>query len=282
MASGTKVKRSSSARAGRGGDGLKRLLASPITPVLVGLAIVLTAGMWVLREDAPASGEKAGQTDKGDAPAAGATTPAPGGSGTSGTADGSTKTDSGGTGSTNTGTKPEPPPSDTVTADQAILTARAKIDRSEGASKTILVTAYYSDGLKNGMSLQPVEMKVAHSVARIKVTAEQVVHPPQELKLYSNVPAGTKVLGVNLKDGVAIIDLSPEVAQVRGSAAVNSIMASFVYSLTAIPDVKAVQLWVNGRPALLDGYEWSAPVSRVDLEGRNLFKVEPLVKYAGS
>lgn len=271
-----KVKWSSSARSGGGGgDGLKRLLASPITPVLIGLAIVLGAGIWVLKEDAPASGQKTGQTDKGDASNSGGTAPAQsGGSGTSGTSGASG-------GSPNTGTKPETPGGDTAAADQAILTARAKIDRSEGAAKTMLVTAYYSDGLKNGMSLQPVEIKAAHSVARIKVTAEQVVNPPQDLKLYSNVPAGTKVLSVNLKQGVAIVDLSPEVAKVTGSGAVNNIMASFVYSLTAIPDVKAVQLWVNGRPALLDGLEWSKPLSRADLDGRNLYKVEPVIKYTG-
>ncbi|MFZ5827591.1 MAG: GerMN domain-containing protein [Bacillota bacterium] len=297
----------------------KRLLTSPLTPVLIGLAIVLSAGMWVLKEDAPTSGDKAGQADKSTSNA-GNSTPAQPGNGNSDTSGGTSNTGSSGTGDSGTGgsgtggsgtggsgtgdsgtggsgtggsgtggsgtgtsTKPATPPNETSTpSDQATLAGRAKINRSEGAAKSMLVTAYYADGLKNVMSLQPVEIKVARSVARIKATAEQVINAPQDLKLYSSVPAGTKVLGVNLKNGVAIVDLSPEAAKVRGSAAVNNIMASFVYSLTAIPDVKSVQLWVNGRPALLDGFEWSKPLSRADLEGRNLFKVEPVIKYAGS
>lgn len=163
-----------------------------------------------------------------------------------------------------------------------MLAARSKINRAGSAAKTMLVTAYYSDGLKEGLSLQPVEIKVEQTVGRLTITVDQLLNPPQDLKLYSNIPAGTKRLGgVNLKDGVAYVDLSPEVTRVRGAAAVNNIMASFVYSLTAVPNVKAVQLWVNGRPAMLDGMEWSKPLSKAEMDARNLFKVEPVVKYAG-
>jgi hypothetical protein len=161
------------------------------------------------------------------------------------------------------------------------LVARGQIDRSGGASETMLITAYFADGLEQGLSLQPVEIKVPFDLARIKVTASHLVNAPQELSLYSSVPPGTQVLETNLKDGVAIVNLSAALEEVRGTAAVNNIRASFVYSLTSIPNVEAVQLWTEGRPAVLDGYEWSRPVTRAEIESEGLYTVHDLIPYTG-
>jgi spore germination protein GerM len=56
--------------------------------------------------------------------------------------------------------------------------------------------------------------------------------------------------------------------------------ASFVYSLTEVANVKAVQLWVNGRPAVLHGMEWAKPISRADIQAQSAFKIDQVVKYA--
>lgn len=256
---------------------------NPVAPVLIGLIIVLSVGFWVMNgEDGAASAkDKQGQTAQGGGSQEGtekAVTPAQ--TAPQATTEPPPKTE----------TPPRtetPPKTDTAktgqkpATDSAVAAARAKIDRSGGAARTMLVTVYYSDGLTGGQSLQPVEIKVPHSLSRIKVTAEQIINAPEHLELYSHVPAGTTVTA-NIKDGVAIVDLSGEVLKVRGAAAVNNIMASFVYSLTAIPDVKAVQLWVNGEPAVLDGFEWSKPLTRADVEARNLYTVEPVIKYGGT
>lgn len=253
---------------------MKAIFANPVAPVLIGLVIVLGVGFWVMSADKPAAGDTAKQGDKGSSGG----TP-PGTTPPSTTPPATTpKTETPPT----TATPPKTEEKPAETNDQATLAARSKIDRSAGAAKSMLVTVYYADGLKNGLSLQPVEIKVASSVSRIKVTAEQIINAPQDLKLHSNVPAGTKVLGVNLKDGVAIVDLSAEAGNVQGSGAANDMIASFVYSMTAIPDVKAVQLRIEGKPATLHGIDWSKPLSRAELEGRNLFKVEPVLKYSGS
>lgn len=310
--SSTRVKRtSSSSGAARSGGGIgddwwKGLLSSPITPVLIGLAVVLAVGYWVMGDDLAASGEKTEETDKGGSAggdgSGGTGSGSTGGTGTdsagSGTSTGGTGTGSAGSGTDTGGTGTGSAGSGNNTgstgsnngagsgspsaADQAVVAARARIDRSGGAAKSMLVTVYYSDGLKNGESLQPVEMKVEHSVGRIKLTTEQILNPPQDLKLHSNVPKGTTILGVNFKNGVAIVDLSPEAANVKGTAAATNMIASFVYSLTDIPDVESVQLWINGQPASLHGIDWSEPLSRADVESRNWFKVEPAIEYSGS
>jgi spore germination protein GerM len=145
----------------------------------------------------------------------------------------------------------------------------------------MLVTVYYADGLKNGDTFVPVQVRVPATVSTIKTAAEQVVQAPENLKLYSSVPVGTKVQSANFTaaTGVATVDLSAEAANVQGTAAAQTMMASFVYTLTEVPNVKAVQLWINGHPAVLHGIEWSKPLSRQDLQAQYPHQVEPMVKF---
>lgn len=174
------------------------------------------------------------------------------------------------------------PPEPQADPNKEIMDRRAKIDRSNGAKDTMLLTVFYGDGLKNGESLQPVQVRIPATAALIRATVDQLLVSPGELKLYSNIPAGTKVRGVNMdaKTGVATVDLSAEGGTVQGSTAAHTMMASLVYSLTSLKDVKAVQLWIMGKPAMLHGIEWSKPISRADMDARAYFKVEPLIKYA--
>ncbi len=167
--------------------------------------------------------------------------------------------------------------------DPAIQVARARIDRSGGAAETMLITVYYADGLRNGLALQPVQMRVPRQVARIALTAEQIVNAPEQLRLYSNLPEGTRVQSVDFDPdtGVATVDLSKEAAGVQGSSAAATIMASFVYSLTEIPGVEAVRLWINGYPAELHGIIWDRPLTRKDVAERNPFKILPVIEYDG-
>jgi spore germination protein GerM len=154
---------------------------------------------------------------------------------------------------------------------------RSQIDRAAGAAQTMLLPVYYSDGLSAGDTLQPVEVRVPQSVSQVKAAVEQLLNAPEALKLYSGIPAGTKVLSVNYdsKTGVATVDLSTEARQVQAGD-VARVRAEFVYTLTRVPGVKAVQLWVLGHPAMLHEWQWSKPLTEADVQG---FKVEPLIKF---
>ncbi|MDB4895164.1 MAG: hypothetical protein JWN15_1426 [Firmicutes bacterium] len=246
-------------------SGILKTLAGPVGLVALGLALVLGAGYWAQRAPAskqvPAPVKQAApspvvspQPAPTPAPAAPPTAQPP-------------------------VTPPKPVPAK-PDPNQAILEGRHHIDRAAGAKATMTLTLYYADGLKNGEALQPVEVRVAQSRSSIQSVVEQVINAPADLKLYSSVPAGTKVKSVNLTaGGVAVVDLSAEVAQVRGSAATENIVASLVYSLTELKGVNSVQLWVNGHPAMLDQYEWSKSRSRADMGARNVFTMQPVIKF---
>lgn len=182
---------------------------------------------------------------------------------------------------------PEPEPGPDPAAEPATgpayppATSRSAIDRSGGAAETMRVTVYYVDFDAGMQALQPVEILVPFSVTPIRVCVEQLLHPPEELGLFSEFPPGTAARGFNLEDGVAVVDLSGEVEGVRGDTAVSAVAATLVYTLTEIPGVEAVLLRADGEPAELDGFVWSTPLTRADVAARHPFRVEPVIRYQG-
>jgi germination protein M len=64
----------------------------------------------------------------------------------------------------------------------------------------------------------------------------------------TEVPAGTRLLGLALRDGTATIDLSPDLQQAEGDPAIPLLLAQLVDTLTQFPTVQRVALEVAGRP----------------------------------
>lgn len=175
----------------------------------------------------------------------------------------------------------QPAPQTPAPTDEAgIRAARQQINRA-GSAEAMKLVVYYVDGLSDGTTLQPVEMAVPVDRGRIRVTVENILNAPTELKLHSQFPAGTVLRSVNLQDGVAVVDLSPEAGNVRGSAASTALQYVLVYSLTEIQGVNAVLLRLDGHPAQLDQIVWDKPVTRDQLKQQNLYEIAPLISYQG-
>jgi cytoskeletal protein RodZ len=256
-----------SSRSRGGSSGLGRFLTGPVGLILLGVLVVFGLGYWVKNYGPEAKAETPPKPAEVTAPKAGntaPTTPAP----------------------APVVQNPAPAPSQQQStpapADPTkdIVAKRSQIDRSGGAAKTSLLTIYYADGLKATDTLQPVQVRVEQTPSQIRRVSELIVQAPEDLKLFSGVPAGTKVLSVNFNSntGVATVDLSAELAKVQAGD-VAKIKAAFVYSLTQIQGVKSVQLWVNGRPAMLHEQEWSKPLSPADIDALKAFTLAPVVKF---
>ena len=63
----------------------------------------------------------------------------------------------------------------------------------------------------------------------------------------SAIPAGTRLLGLTIKDGVATVDLSSEFESGGGSASATIRLGQVVYTLTQFPTVKSVVFQIDGR-----------------------------------
>jgi sporulation and spore germination protein/immunoglobulin-like protein involved in spore germination len=69
-----------------------------------------------------------------------------------------------------------------------------------------------------------------------------------KLGLSSTIPAGTKLLGLDVQDGVATVDLSPEFEPLRDPESIAASLAQIAYTLTQFSTVERVWVAVQGEP----------------------------------
>ncbi|MDB5083777.1 MAG: hypothetical protein JWN30_663 [Bacilli bacterium] len=83
--------------------------------------------------------------------------------------------------------------------------------------------------------------------------------------LYTVIPKGTQH-SLNIKDGLATVDLSKEVLQYKTAKEEQDIVQSIVWSLTEFPTVKQVQFEIGGQilAALPQGTPIGSPISRAN------------------
>jgi germination protein M len=98
---------------------------------------------------------------------------------------------------------------------------------------------------------------------------EDLLAGPSDSKLYTAVPGGTRLLGLDIANGVATVDLSPQFERGAGSFAERLRLAQVTFTLTQFPTVDGVALQIDGEPVdrfgshgmLIDG-----PMRRGDFE----------------
>lgn len=71
--------------------------------------------------------------------------------------------------------------------------------------------------------------------------------------VFTAVPDGTELLGLDIKDGIATVDLSSEYEQGSGSWAESLRLAQVVYTLTQFETVERVSFYLEGEPVELFG-----------------------------
>lgn len=83
------------------------------------------------------------------------------------------------------------------------------------------------------------------------------------------IPAGTELLGIDLDDGVATVDLSSEFESGGGSLSVRMRLAQLVYTLTEFQTIQSVSLEIDGEPVTTfssEGIVLDGPMTRSDFE----------------
>ena len=87
--------------------------------------------------------------------------------------------------------------------------------------------------------------------------------------LSTAIPAGTRLLGLSIRDGVATVDLSREFETGGGSASAFRRLGQVVYTLTQFTTVRSVLFQVEGRTVTTFGSEGivlDGPQTRADFE----------------
>ena len=85
--------------------------------------------------------------------------------------------------------------------------------------------------------------------------------------LVSAVPAGTRLLGITIRNGVATVDLTSEYQSGGGSLSMQMRLGQVVYTLTQFPTVQKVRFRLDGTPVNVfssEGIVLDHPVGRGD------------------
>jgi hypothetical protein len=173
-----------------------------------------------------------------------------------------------------------PNPSLAPSAPTATASAAATAEPSAG--KVTLKAYFLLFGNTDGPTpLVPVSREVDGTVAVARAAMEQLLagptdderaHDLQVGTIGTQIPEGTRLLGLDVADGIATVDLSGDFASgditgdERESWAIR--LAQVTYTLTQFPTVESVRFLVDGKPGnAIEGHEGSP----IDLATRSAY-----------
>lgn len=111
------------------------------------------------------------------------------------------------------------------------------------------VTLYWVSAGENALG---VERTVPESEDTASAAIEALLAGPTDAEvttwpaISSAIPEGTQLLGLDVTDGVAKIDLSEEFESGGGTFGVTARLAQVVYTLDALPTIDAVEFYIEG------------------------------------
>jgi hypothetical protein len=105
------------------------------------------------------------------------------------------------------------------------------------------------------------------ATAAIKALLEGPTAAERSAGLSSAVPAGTRLLGIAIRDGLATVDLTSEYQSGGGALSMQTRLGQVVYTLTQFPTVQKVRFRLDGSPVNVfssEGIVLDHPVGRSD------------------
>jgi spore germination protein GerM len=145
---------------------------------------------------------------------------------------------------------------------------------TKAPADTTIVRAYFFLGSFSGNAgLAPVLREIPRTSAVATAAIHALLDGPNDAELgarpamYTDIPDGTRLLDLSIKDGVATIDLSAEFEAGGGKASILGRLAQVVYTLTQFPTVDGVLFKLDGKPVTVfggAGVSLDHPVGRED------------------
>jgi germination protein M len=137
---------------------------------------------------------------------------------------------------------------------------------------TMIVRAYYTfagapgvTGLVPTLRVVPKTSGVARAAMDALLDSGTITDRYPQIS--TAIPAGTKLLGITIKNGVATVDLSREFASGGGSASSFLRLGQVVYTVTQFSSVRSVLFQVEGQTVTTfgpEGIELQGPQTRAD------------------
>ena len=112
---------------------------------------------------------------------------------------------------------------------------------------TMSAMVYY---LGSGEQLVALKRTVPQSPStdqQVQNALQELMQDPTEKNISSAIPAGTRILNVEVKNRIAYTDFSKELENMGGTAQVQAALDQIVYTTTAVDGVDKVRLLIEGK-----------------------------------
>jgi germination protein M len=145
---------------------------------------------------------------------------------------------------------------------------------SPGPDGTTIVRAYFYTSEGSEADLLPIlrevpETRAVATAAMNAILGGPTASDPGYPSIGSAIPAGTRLLGLTIKDGVATVDLSSEFESGSGAMSVRLRLGQVVFTLTQFATVDSVLFQIDGHTVTVFGSQGvvlDGPVARADFE----------------
>ena len=127
------------------------------------------------------------------------------------------------------------------------------------------VTLYFADEMGEKLFARRRRVQIVDNSVEKTIVAELVSGPSDKDDVYSTIPAGTKVLSVETKEGICFVNLSGDFITKfsGGSGAATMAIYSMVNSLTELAEVDKVQFLIDSvKTDTFGDYLFSEPFER--------------------
>ncbi|HEY3373667.1 MAG TPA: GerMN domain-containing protein [Candidatus Aquicultor sp.] len=136
----------------------------------------------------------------------------------------------------------------TVNSATSSTTATTQASSTTASGEEMTLTLYFAKEFRTTMFLVPERRTVPKTVSVAKAALEELIKGPEQQGLASFIPKTTKVLAVNIKDGLATVDFSREVLNANVGANGEELgIAQIVNTLTEFPNIKKVSFLIEGK-----------------------------------
>lgn len=169
-------------------------------------------------------------------------------------------------------TDPDVTAAPSATIPPASAEPSASPGESPAGGTTIVRVYFYLGGKPDSDGLVPLLREVPETKAVATAAMNALLAGPTEAgsgdrTITTAIPAGSRLLGLSIKDGVATVNLSSEFESGGGSASAKIRLGQVVYTLTQFSTVKSVIFQIEGRQVTVFGSEGivlDGPVARAD------------------
>lgn len=112
---------------------------------------------------------------------------------------------------------------------------------------TMTTKVYYLSGEGNLVGLERTIPQSPNPDQQVQDALQELMQEPKEANISSAIPAGTRILNVEVKNKIAYTDFSRELENMGGTARVQAALDQIVYTATAVDGVDKVRLLIEGK-----------------------------------